>query len=474
MLFSGLFFLLFFLPVFLLVYHLCPGIHQKNTVLLFFSLVFYAFGGIRYLLLLLIMSFLGFLSGIFIENTSAAPKKRHLLFVSLAFFLSVLGFFKYTGFFLGNLGVLFHVSISWVNFALPLGISFYTFKLISYVCDVYHARVAAERHFSVFLLYICIFHQSLEGPIIRYKDMRPYLYDRKFNILTFSSGIYRFAIGLAKKTILADHCKTLADTLLPISGSLSGIPTAGIWMGSLFYTLQIYLDFSAYSDMAIALGEMIGFHYAENFRFPYLATSIKDFWTRWHISLSSFFKDYVYIPLGGNRKGSFFTFLNLLIVWSLTGLWHGASWNFIFWGLYYCLFVLLENFMKKMSLSFSPFFSHIYTLFVVNFGWILFRFSNFPLLKEAVHGFFGGHASFTNTTVSLTLANNFAFLLLAVLCCTPVFSCLRQKLSCFLAVRQKNRDIVYGGRLFFTILLFLLSLAALAKNTYQPFLYNQF
>ena len=477
MIFSSLFFILFFLPVFTFIYYKAPDIRRKNTVLLIFSLIFYAWGGLRYLVLLFAMTGAGWISALQIQKYTHDKKRRKFwLILSVAILLAVLGIFKYTGFFMGTLGTLFRQDWEILSFALPLGISFYTFKLISYLADVYQNKTPAENSYWIMLMYTGLFHHCMAGPIVRYSSIRTELTDRKTSPEAIAAGIYRFCIGLAKKSILADHCGALANSLMPLSSDLANTPASGIWLGALFYMLQIYLDFSAYSDMAIGLGWMIGFHYEENFNYPYIASSVKDFWKRWHISLSSFFRDYVYIPLGGSRCSVRRTTLNLLAVWALTGLWHGASWNYVLWGLYYFAFIVFENWRQKnQAKPWHPALNHVYTLAVVYVGWIFFRFESFSSLGTAFRGMFGlNHNGFTNAAVGIKLKNNIFFLIFAVIAVTPLFSRLRKYLENYLRSRGQSQVPVYAGKLVIAILLLILSIFALVGNSYSPFLYYQF
>ena len=476
MTFSSLFFILFFLPLFTFVYFRQQGIERKNRVLLIFSLIFYAFGGIRYLLLLFAMAGAGWYCAIRIQTASDVRRRKLWLFLAVMIPVIVLGIFKYTGFFLGSLGALFRQDWPVLQFALPLGISFYTFKLISYAVDVYRRETEAQESYPELLLYTSLFHHCTAGPIVRYTDMRGELADRRVTADGLASGIFRFCVGLAKKSILADHCGAMADTLLPLSGNLSSVPAAGVWLGSLLYMLQIYLDFSAYSDMALGLGQMIGFHYKENFNYPYTAVSVKDFWKRWHISLSTFFRDYVYIPLGGSRCSSRRIILNLLAVWLLTGLWHGASWNYILWGLYYFLFIVLENRRNaRKARPWHPLLNHLYTLAVVYFGWIFFRFENLGSLGTALRGLFGLNGNGAGSpAVALTLENNLFFLILAIVAVTPAAAKLCRLLASRLDAKGITPAVLYTARLLLSVLFLFLSILALIGNSYTPFLYNQF
>lgn len=475
--FSSLFFIAVFLPVYLAVYVCAPEIQKKNRVLLLASLLFYAFGGIQYLFLLLVMTAVGWIMGIRIVQNERLPQRKKIdLILSAAVFLFVLGIFKYSGFFGTSLNQLFHTNMKVIRMAMPLGISFYTFKLISYVADVYTGKIGAENNYANLLMYTACFHHVLQGPIIRYGDLLPQFTERNCSWQSLSAGIWRFCIGVSKKTILADHCGELADNLLPLGGSVSAMPVTGIWLGSVFFTLQMYLDFSAYTDMAIGLGQMAGFRYMENFNYPYLADSVKDFWRRWHISLSTFFRDYVYIPLGGNRKGEKRTVLNLLAVWALTGLWHGASWNFVLWGLFYFAFLLFERYLTRRDMfQWNPVLRHVYAVFVFNLGWIFFRFSDFGQLGAALKGFFGiSSAGFSSSAVAISFENNIFFLIFSILACTPVFRMLGRRLRWVFQERRWNKGIFYGTKTVLAVLLLLLSVIALTGSSFRPFLYNQF
>ena len=461
--FSSLIFIALFLPLFLLSTAAAPGARSRNVVLLLFSLVFYAFSGIGSLLLLLFMSVTAWFCGrviVYTQNQGQSfaemdlemvpseerkarrarlrrenqePGSRTILPLVLAvsLFLASLLIFKYTGFLADTVRKLSGLDIPVPHLLLPLGISFYTFRLISYVTDVYSGRTEAASLFEV-LLYAFDFHLISEGPIVRFKEISKDLRTRQQDIRGFSGGMFRFTIGLSKKMLLANHAGELADMILPTDFaalSAASVSTEAVLLGSLFYMLQIYLDFSAYSDMAVGLGQVCGIRYPENFNYPYVASSVRDFWRRWHISLSAFFRDYVYIPMGGSRVGMGRLVLNLFVVWFLTGFWHGASWNFIFWGLYYFAFVLLEDlvgkFWKRREDAVLPAFVravlHVYTLAVVYIGWILFRISDLNSLR-LVFRVMAGRAgtALTDQITSLTLLNNLFFLFVAVLACTPL------------------------------------------------------
>lgn len=476
MIFSSLIFLCVFFPIFLFVYFRSRNIEVQNKVLLFFSLIFYCWGDFRYLVLLLGMTAVGFFSGLFIDQLQQTKAQKFYLLFSILLFLAVLGIFKYSSFFISTTGSFLHKDWKFIPFALPLGISFYTFKLISYVTDVYRGTCDPADSYLDLLLYTSIFHQSISGPIERYADMAAQIYVRKITLKNLVNGCTRFCMGLGKKTVLANHCGTLADSLLPLSSDLHTVPVTGVWLGSLCYMLQIYLDFSAYSDMAIGLGQMIGFTYKENFNYPYIAVSIRDFWKRWHISLSSFFRDYVYIPLGGNQISLMRTIINLLLVWVLTGLWHGASWNYILWGLYYFVFITLENiFTAKGFKSFPKPIKHFYTLLLVYIGWIFFRFEDLDQLLLALKGLLGLNGNnISSATVSVILKNNIFFLLIAVLACTPFIHTKAEAINTRMNKNISNVGQAMVLRILLCIAMLVISIFAMIGNSYTPFLYNQF
>ena len=406
------------------------------------------------------------------DKKQPGRKKLHLT-LCVALVLAVLGVFKYTGFLLGNLQGLFGWPPLIPEIVLPIGISFYTFQLISYVADVYRGEVEAQKKYWLLLLYASLFHQCIAGPIVRYRDVAHDIETRRVLPEEISRGVSRFTVGLAKKAVLANSVAVLADRWLPTAGGLSGIPTAGLWLGGLCYMLQIYLDFSAYSDMAIGMGLMCGFHYRENFNYPYIASSVTDFWRRWHISLSSFFRDYVYIPLGGNRCGRGRQLLNLLIVWGLTGLWHGASWNYVLWGLYFFVFLAVEKFLLGSRLERIPaVVLHIAVLLIVYFCWVIFRFRDAAALGMALRGLFGGGAAAAGMTVKISLKNNIFLLAAAGLACTPLASGLWQRWKA--TERPLLRGAAAVWEVIHPVVLLLLSAMALAGDSYNPFLYFQF
>ncbi len=487
MVFSSLLFVYAFLPLCLIAYGVARNIKAKNIVLLIFSLIFYTWGEPVYVLLLLSMTFCDWLFALGIEKSGDSGKKRKILLILTCIVnLGLIGVFKYTGFVLTNVQSIFGVPEVIPKIILPIGISFYTFQLLSYVIDVYRKEVPAQKNFFWLLLYSSLFHQCIAGPIVRYKDVQREITDRKPLPQEITAGIMRFTTGLAKKALLANNCGTLADTLLVTDTLIAATPeaaltelssrsVAGLWLGVLFYMLQIYLDFSAYSDMAIGMGMIMGFHFKENFQYPYTAKSVTDFWRRWHISLGSFFRDYVYIPLGGNRKGKIRTYFNILVVWLLTGLWHGASWNFVLWGLFFCIFLIIEKIgLLKILNKIPAIFSHIYLLIVVYFGWILFRFSDFRFIPVVLKGMFGANGNpLTDFETKTTLMGNIFFIVVALIAVTPLVKTIFAKLK-----PNKERRLLHVtytlSETVLPLVLLLLSTLALVGDKYNPFLYFQF
>ena len=400
--------------------------------------------------------------------------------------LGLIGYFKYAGFFLTKIQSIFGIPDAIPKIALPIGISFYTFQLLSYVADVYRKEVPAQKNFFWLLLYSSLFYQCIAGPIVRYSDVQREIKERKINLTDVSNGVTRFAVGLGKKALIANTCGALSDSLLVSDAlmrssfesavaELSSRSVLGLWFGMLFYMLQIYLDFSAYSDMAIGMGLMAGFHFKENFNYPYIAKSVTDFWRRWHISLSSFFRDYVYIPLGGNRKGKFKTYRNLFVVWLLTGLWHGASWYFILWGVFFFVFLVAERLgLLKLLEKIPAFFSHAYLLIVVFFGWILFRFSDFRFIPIVITGLFGLNSNpLSDFETKTLLVGNIIFIIVALFSVTPFVKRISDALKNSgsgspLSVVYKILSIVLPVAILF------LSTLTLVGDSYNPFLYFQF
>ncbi len=476
MVFSSLFFLYLFLPLNLIVYYFAKSTKARNIVMLIFSLIFYAWGEPVYVLLLLFMATADWLISLYIEKqTPQSPKAKLGLVMMAVVNLGLLGFFKYGTFVLENIGLIVGRDLGTLDIILPIGISFYTFQLISYVVDVYRGDVPAQKNFATLLLYVSLFHQCIAGPIVRYKDICAELLERRATQQDIADGIWRFSFGLAKKAILANAMGGIADKLLVGGDALSSSSALSLWIGVLAYSLQIYLDFSAYSDMAIGMGRMIGIHYRENFDYPYVSRSVTEFWRRWHISLGSFFRDYVYIPLGGNRKGRVRTYLNLFVVWFLTGLWHGASWNFVLWGLYFFVFILFEKMFLHRILSKDRIVSHIYLIIIVYFGWILFRFDNMGDILTVLRGMFGANGNaFTDFETNAIVTSNIFILAFCALVSTPIV----RKVGSIIRYTHMDKRAVSAiytiGRIAIPLILLLLSTAALVGDSYNPFLYFQF
>ena len=487
MVFSSLLFLYAFLPLSLLCYALCPSLRAKNTSLLIFSLIFYAWGEPRYVFLLMFMALADWYAALRIAQSERPGTRRLWLTLAVIVDLGLIGYFKYAGFVCSLFG---EPPAFIARVALPIGISFYTFQLLTYVIDVYRREAPAQRRYWDILLYAALFHQCIAGPIVRYQSIAHELFVRRDGRAELSAGIRRFTVGLAKKTLLANPCGALADALLlepSVASSAAQFAenlrflrqqtVLGAWLGMAAFMLQIYLDFSAYSDMAIGLGKMLGLHYPENFNYPYTARSVTEFWRRWHISLSSFFRDYVYIPLGGNRCSRARNLLNLFIVWGLTGLWHGASWNFVLWGLYFFVFLMLEKLFLGRVLERLRILPHVYLLLAALVGWILFYFTDLHLGWAVFTDLFGLNGNRGSDFMTLTVLRNHIFLLAAsVFCCTPALKLLGERLD--RAAEARGGALAAGWEILrccvIPVALLLLSTCALVGDSYNPFIYFQF
>lgn len=473
MVFSSLLFIFAFLALNLVVYHKV-NLAYRNHVLLGFSLVFYAWGGPKFLLLLLLDALASWFFALAIDSRKDERTRKGLLVADLVILLGILCIFKYMGFFLSNWQAVFGVPEIVPTFVLPIGISFYTFQLISYAIDVYRREVKPQPHYWKVLLYASLFHQCIAGPIVRYQTIAEEIDHRSVTRADLFAGIRRFCVGLAKKAVLANSCAAVADTLL--GGGAEGLAaqsSMGLWLGMVFYTFHIYLDFSAYSDMAIGMGRMVGFHYLENFDYPYTARSIQQFWRKWHISLSTWFRDYVYFPLGGSRCSTAKIVRNNLIVWGLTGFWHGASWNFVFWGLYYFAFLMLERFVIRNRMPAIA--GHVYTLLVVIFGWVLFRFTNNAELFTVLAGMLGfAGGGIANLQAQTMFSSNVFLMTFCIIACTNAGTRLREwSLS-----KPEPGSMLFKAAVVIDIVtpiaLFLLSVVALIGNSYNPFIYFRF
>ena len=484
MVFSSLIFLYGFLPLSLLAYALCRGNWQaQNTVLLIFSLIFYAWGEPKYVLLLMAMAFVAWLCAGQVAKTDGTAKKLWLA-AAAVIVLALIGYFKYAGLICSVFGPIPEFV---QKIALPIGISFYTFQLLTYVVDVYRGEAQPQRSYWNVLLYAALFHQCIAGPIVRYQTIERELFGPRQPEI--APGVSRFCAGLAKKVLLANPCSSLADTMLLADSTaadaalltqnleaLSSLSVLGAWLGILAYALHIYLDFSAYSDMAIGMGRMLGLHYPENFNYPYISRTVTEFWRRWHISLSTFFRDYVYIPLGGSRCSVPRMVRNTFIVWALTGLWHGASWNFVLWGLWFFVFLMLERAGLKKLLEKIPILSNLYLLIVVTVGWVIFRFTDIRLGLTLVKSMFGLNGNpLTEFTAQIQLQSHMFLLLAAAAASLPLMKHLKEKLEKLAACRGSLETVwnvvVYS---VIPVVLLLLSTACLVGNSYNPFIYFRF
>lgn len=457
MLFSSITFLYLFLPVTLLVYYAVPK-HEKNTVLLAASLLFYFFGEQQYTLLLLISSVSDYLHGLYIEAHRGTHKAKIALISSIAINLGMLGLFKYLDFFLASINSLLGTSIPLPGLPLPIGISFFTFQTMSYSIDVYRGDATADRSFHSFATYVCLFPQLVAGPIVRYTDISNELKTRPLTIDRFALGVRRFSIGLGKKVLIAN----LLGELVSAYQSTAEPTVLFAWIGAFAYTMQIYYDFSGYSDMAIGLGHMLGFRFPENFRYPFCSRSITEFWRRWHMTMSFWFRDYVYIPLGGNRCSRKRWIFNVMVVWLLTGLWHGAAWNFVVWGLCYGLLLLAEKFILGQLLARMGFLCYVYQFTVTM---LLFTVFNGVNVLETLGILFGG-AAFSNPAAFYYLKSYGVVLIIAAVGATPVIKHTAEK------IERSSAAIVLEPLL--VICLLLLSTAYLVDGSFNPFLYFRF
>lgn len=464
MVFSSLTFLLWFLPCVLLVYFLVPR-KAKNAILFAFSLLFYAWGEPIYVGLMIFSTVLDYCCGRAVEKYRGTPKAKIGLLVSVIVNLSLLCLFKYTDFLLGTVNGIFGCNIPLLNLPLPIGISFYTFQTMSYTIDVYRGDAKVQNNIISFGAYVSLFPQLIAGPIVRYQTIADQIDERTHSFDKFGEGVKRFVCGLGKKVLLANNIGLLWNT---ISGS-SELSVVSAWLGIVAFAFQIYFDFSGYSDMAIGLGKMFGFDFLENFDHPYCSKSVTEFWRRWHISMGTWFRDYVYIPLGGNRKGLAIQLRNIAIVWLLTGFWHGASWNYVLWGVFYGVLLIFEKFFLLDQLKKAPaIVGHLYTLLCVALGWVLFAFEDFGAGFAYLKTMFGG-AAFCNSLALYQLLSYLPLLLLCAVAATPLGTKLYHKWNgkCstgLMATADVTGIVAVAG----------LSVAYLISGSYNPFLYFRF
>ena len=457
-------------------------------VLLVASLIFYAWGEPVYVLIMLFSTVFDYTNGILIEHfqkKNCPGKAKVVLIIDLCGNLGILGFFKYADFFIGSLNTITGAGLSLLHIALPIGISFYTFQTMSYTIDVYRKVVPAQHNILNFATYVTLFPQLIAGPIVQYKTVAKELSHRKISLEDFSEGAFRFSIGLAKKVLLANQIGSLWDTI----SQLHQMSAATAWLGAIAYSFQIYFDFSGYSDMAIGLGRMFGFHFLENFNFPYMSKTITEFWRRWHISLSSWFREYVYIPLGGNRKGMARQLFNIMVVWMLTGLWHGANWNFVMWGVYYGILLMIEKLFLLKWLNKAPaWIGHIYSMFLVVIGWTIFAQTDMSQLTTYLKTMFGIGVRGVDSDFFYFLSCNAVLLVLLVICSIDHRFWLKKLIA---RGSMKNADgegekegSIYNiavdsvrftvAKSVIMLVLLIVSFAFLVGDSYNPFLYFRF
>lgn len=464
MVFSSLVFMFAYLPITLLAYYLVPR-QGRNIFLFIINLIFYGWGEPKLVLLMVFNIFFNYLGGWLVDKYRADAKKKKLfLILTCVLDIGILAVFKYTGMITETLNMLPFLNIPELQISLPIGISFYTFQTMSYVIDVYRDDAPVSKNFINFGTYVALFPQLIAGPIVRYRDVAEQLVNRRETLEMFTRGVKLFMVGLAKKVIIANTMGTLTTNIFATTDE-NGV--VGTWVGMIAYTFQIYFDFSGYSDMACGLGNMMGFEFLKNFNYPYIAKSITDFWRRWHISLSTWFKEYVYIPLGGNRKGVKRQILNLLIVWGLTGLWHGAAYNFVLWGLYYGLLLILEKFVLKKFLDRLPsFIQHIYTLFIIIIGWGLFYFTDVGQLGEFMVDLFNFGNGICGDQAFNLIMSNLPMLIIAAVASTP--------LAKMLYTRFEHRRFMWIPETLYCMGVLAVSTASLVNQSYNPFLYFRF
>ena len=473
MVFSNLVFLFIFLPVVLFtVYSIKPGL--RNVALLIFSLLFYAWGEPQYIFLMLFSIAFNYILGILIERFEEKNAiRKYLLIAAIIINLAILGYYKYSPFLIENINSLFGLSIAMDPLPLPIGISFYTFQAMSYIIDIYRRNGYVQKNPINLALYIAIFPALIAGPIIRYNDIMDQLKARITSLQKFSEGIQIFIIGLAKKVLIANQMAVVADEIFAKQPSEISVSLA--WLGIIAYSLQIYFDFSGYSDMAVGLGRMFGFDFPRNFNYPYISKSISEFWRRWHITLSSWFRDYVYIPLGGSRVAKWKIYRNILVVWTLTGFWHGASWTFLAWGFYYGFIIAIEKagWGKVLSKLWSPI-QHFYVILLFIIGWVFFRADNFTYSINYIQTMLGLNGRPLLENITMYYLNDYGLILIiAVLFSMPLYEWIKAVLikNKLRASTKMGIDLVH---IFFVLVIFTICITRLVNSTYNPFIYFRF
>lgn len=471
MTFSSLTFTTLFFPAVLILYFICTDLRWRNGVLLVASLIFYSWGEPIWVLAMIGSTAINYVAAMLIDRASSPGLRKTALVVGAAASLAVLFYFKYAAFLVNSVTSLFGVSFSIPVLELPIGISFYTFQVLTYTVDVYRDKSPVQRDPFKLMLYVSCFPQLIAGPIVQYSDVAVMLDERESTLDGFTEGMKRFAVGLSKKVLLANVCGLIIEEL-PSAAGASGMSVLGAWYISVLYSLQLYFDFSGYSDMAIGMGRIFGFTYKENFNYPYISKSASEFWHRWHISLGSFFRDYVYIPLGGNRRGRARTALNLAIVWALTGLWHGASWNFVIWGLYYGVLIILEklvlaDFREKLPGAAQ----HIAALFLIVVGWAVFYYTDMGCLGKHLGAMFGIGAAGLSDPVTMAVIRKYTVLpLIAAIASLPILP----QLKAWLGKHEKLEGAADIVSLVCLTALMLLSMIFIVGQSYNPFIYFRF
>ncbi|MDD6709302.1 MAG: MBOAT family protein [Ruminococcus sp.] len=467
MVFSSLVFISVFLPVVFILYTVIPGRKLKNVLLIIASLLFYAYGEPVYVLVMICSVIFNYIFGLF--STDKNKYNKIVLIIAIIFNLGALAVFKYLGFFVSSLNDIIGFSIPIPNIELPIDISFFTFQALSYVIDVYRGEVSPQKNLGKVMLYISFFPQLIAGPIIKYHDIEKQIDNRQQTIDLVVNGFRRFIVGLSKKVLIANTMATVVDSIYSTNQSEVNILTA--WVGAIGYTMQIYFDFSGYSDMAIGLGKMFGFEFKENFNYPYISTSVKEFWRRWHISLSTWFKEYLYIPLGGNRKGKGRTCLNKIIVFFCTGLWHGANWTFVIWGLYHGIFLLIESYIPKIKIP--KFIKHIYLLLVVTIGFVIFRADDISQGIFMIEKMFTGF-EFSSTSMSLFVGQMtplfITTLLVAIIASLPF----KNFVNSIVSKNEKTMKVYNSALYVLSFGLLALCMLNLSSGSYNPFIYFRF
>lgn len=469
MVFSSTVFLFAFLPILFLLYFMASN-RWRNYILLVFSLIFYAWGEPKFLPVMILLVGLDYMFAFMIDHTEKIKHKKICIILTIITNIGLLGYYKYTKFILENVNGILKTEIQIPDIVLPIGISFFTFQAMSYVIDVYRGHVKAQKNPLLVLLYVSLFPQLVAGPIVRYKTVEDEILDRKTTLEDFSAGLERFVIGFAKKIIISNKAGAVTDAIF----SAAKIDASMAWLAVISYGIQIYFDFSAYSDMAIGIGRILGFHFDENFNFPFISKSATEFWRRWHISLSSWFRDYVYIPLGGNRKGKGRQIFNMFIVWALTGIWHGAAWTFVLWGIYFFVILLIEkNFLSAKLERLPKIIQHIYFFFIINFSWPIFRGDDLSQTWWVIKHMLRMHITSDGWTVTNMYLHQYGlYLILGLVFSMPVYSIWKNK---FIENKLGKQKVILTGINYLGLLgIFFISILYLVNSSYNPFIYFRF